>query len=113
MIKIQNIEEYYDLLKQLKETCGRFITNSYLSVAELERYIKLDRLYCLKQEFGFVFLCDEEKYYRLLYWLKAGSTLSISSSEKPIAVRTIYRENNKREELVSLEEELKRRGFQK
>jgi len=113
MRKIQKIEEYYELLKHVKETCGRFITNSYLSVAELERYIKLERLYCQEQEYGFVFLCDEEKYYRLLYWLKAGGSLNISSSEKPIAVRTIYKQNNKREELISLEEELQRRGFQK
>lgn len=108
---IQSMDEYLVLLKQSKQKCDRVFTNLYISIEVIERYINLKRLYYMQQEKGIFFLCDEEEYYRLLYWLEPKSKINISKLDKPIAIRNIYREGKKKEELVFLEKDLGRLGF--
>ncbi len=108
---VQSIDEYLALLKKSKQKCDRLITNSYISIEVLKRYITLKRLYYIQQEKGILFLCDEEKYYRLLYWLEPGKKISISKLDKSIALRNIYKEGKKKEELLLLEKNLCQLGF--
>lgn len=113
MKEIKSIDEYFTLLKEAKQSSGRLFTNSYLSIPTIERYINLKRLYYLKQEKGIIFLCDEEKYYRLLYWLDVKCEIHISKMDKPIAIRNIYKEGKKKEELLCIEKQLEDIRFEK
>ncbi len=108
---IQSIDDYLVLLKKSKQGYDRVFTNSYISIEVIKRYINLKRLYYIQQEKGIFFLCDEEKYYRLLYWLEPESKISLSKLDKPIAIRNIYKEGKKKEDLVFLEMNLGQLGF--
>ncbi len=110
---VNTYEEYLTLLKQKKQNIGKLIMNSYLSADKIERYINLHRLYYVEQEKGIVFLCDEEKYYRLLYYMGSYTEFEVPKTDKPIAIRNIYKEGNKKGELIFLEEQLEKIGFRK
>ncbi len=111
MTAIQSIDEYLSLLRQSKEKCNKTFTNSYISIEEIKRYINLGNLFYIWQDNGIFFLCDEKKYYRLLYWLEPKSRIFISKQDKPIAIRNVYKEEKKKEELLFLDACLGELGF--
>lgn len=113
MKPVNTYEEYLALLKRKKQEAGKLIMNSYLSPDKIMRYIELQRLYYVEQEKGIIFLCDEEKYYRLLYWLGSGATPEIPKTDKPIAIRNVFKEGKKKEEMVFLDEQFEKLGFRK
>ncbi len=113
MKKIENIEEYLKIIKHIKKQCRCPVTNMFWSLEAVERYIKLERLFFEERGKKGYFICDEENYYRIFYYIDANDRLDIESLSKPIAIRNIYKLNGKKNGLQEFEKELVKSGFEK
>lgn len=114
MEKLQGIEEYKALLKEVKKEHKSTFSNLYFMPKDIERDISLGRAEYEKNEAGVFFYFDEENYYRVCMCVGAGSTFSIPKRDKKLLVRNIYRKTDKdekNEKMIQFEKELQKNGF--
>lgn len=111
MDRLQGIDEYKSLLKEIKKEHKAVFSNLYFMSNDIERYIGLGRVECEKKEEGLFFYFDEETYYRVCMCVEAGAAFHISKRDKKILVRNMYRKNIPDEKLIGFEKELEKNGF--
>lgn len=93
MKRIYTIDQYKDLLKENKENSRGGLTNNYLGIHGIKKYISLERMYFETMEKGYVIYLDEGKYYRMLYCGRAENINRITPKDKPLMFRFIYDKN--------------------
>ncbi len=113
MEKVKSLKEYLDLYRQIKRQCDTPITNIYWSLDMVKRYIDLSRLYFEKQDKGGMFLCDEQEYYRGIYYVDINSEWKPPHVEKALAIRNTYKQEQKGTELEYFETKLISSEFNK
>lgn len=113
MDKVESLDRYKELLAETKEKCGRrLVTNSYMFLDEIRRYIDLGRLYYEKLENGIVFYSDEESHYRCYFHadLSGGTKRDkkIEKKDKLLLTQLLYRNERtaKESEMASWLEEV-------
>ncbi len=111
MKKVKSSKEYFELYRRLKRQCDTPITNIYLSLDMVNRYIASDSLYFEEQDRGGVFLCDEQEYYRGIYYVDISNDWKIPPLDKALAIRTTYKKEQKETELELFETKLVSSGF--
>jgi len=112
MERLQSLEVYRELLVHYKKICRRGYCNNYMAMDRVERYIYLQRIYYEKEESSLLFYIDEGNYYRLYVYLAPEKHLIIQKKEKPIMIRTVYKQNVKSEVLIGIEQDLLNIGFE-
>lgn len=111
MDKVESLDRYKELLAETKEQCGRrLVTNSYMFLDEIRRYIDLGRLYYEKLENGIVFYSDEESHYRCYFYVNPAGTAKIEKKDKLLLAQLLYRKTKSTKEL-GMTEKLKEAGF--
>ena len=75
MKRIESLKEYLDIYRQLKKQCIHPVTNMYWSLDAVSRYIDLGFMFYEMQDKGGCFFCDENDYYRLLYYVDESGQL--------------------------------------
>lgn len=111
MDRLQGLEEYEVLLKDVKKTHKSVFSNLYMTPGDIERYTGLGRVEYEKKEEGLFFYFDEETYYRVCMCVEAGGSFDISGRDKKLLVRNIYRKNKQDEKFAEFEKNLERIGF--
>lgn len=111
MERLKSIDEYKALLLQYKQICRGGYSNNYLSLDSVNRYISMQRIYYIADEYVLMFMTDEERYYRLYVQSNAMADVVIRKKDKPILVRNIYKKDKKADALLNFEDKLKQQGF--
>ncbi len=112
MERLQNLEEYKELLLRYKKICRHGYCNNYLAVDSVKRYIQLQRIFYETEDCYLLFYTDEGNYYHLHIHLAMGEHLAIEKKDKPIMVRTIFKEDVKTEALIEVERDFVNLGFE-
>lgn len=114
MKRIESLKEYLDIYRQLKKQCIHPVTNMYWSLDAVSRYIDLGFMFYEMQDKGGCFFCDENDYYRLLYYVDESGQLNNLLTGKALAIRNIYKRQEERNLLSEyIDEKLKNTGFKK
>ena len=113
MEKVVSIEQYRSIQKEFKPACRRPLLHCVWSEEQINRHIDKGRLYCLKGEWGFAFLSDEETYYQCEGYFDPAQKPGILPADKKILLRTIYQEGRTDAVRDSFEEQLIAAGFAK
>ncbi len=112
MIKqLQSIDEYKSLIEEFKKICRVPFSNIYLMPSAIDRYIKLQRAYFEKSEYGVVFYFDEGTYYRVYLYVDGKQKFQISAFDKKMLVRNTYNMKYKNEDLLHVQNRLQEIGF--
>lgn len=112
MEKIESIEQYQQLRKDVQGKYHRVATNNYMFPPQVERYISLGRLYADTFEAGVVFYTDEDTHYKAYFSVSAEVPFRILPKDKPVYMRNIYTEGKKKADLLQVEKSLTDSGFQ-
>lgn len=111
MEHISSLEVYKALLKELRTHGRPFLTNNYMSPTEVKRLIFLERIYYEMNKTGLYIFVDEEEYYRLFIHLFNAEISAIENKEKPLLIKTAYRNDQKETNSVLFDAMLKDIGF--
>ena len=111
MERLKSLQEYRNLMEEVKSVCNSPFSNAFFWPADLERYIKNDRLYYEKNNAGVVYFSDEGSYYKLSLCVDKQKPFTIESREKKLLVRSIYKEKSADWEMI--EHTLEANGFYK
>ena len=111
MESLTSLEEYKDLLKEVKTITKRPFSNIYFSLPALERFIGLDRVGYEKTDAGVLFYIDEEAYYRVYLYVDLNKELKIGKQDKRLYCRYIYRQSEKQDLHNSIQKVLTDNGF--
>lgn len=99
MERVHTIEQYKNLVKSNRDNARGGITNNYLGIDSINKYISLGRLFYETMENGYLLYLDEGKYYRMIYCGKNIAVKPIEPKDKPVMLRFIYDINtNKQQE---------------
>lgn len=109
MERLKSLQEYRDLMEEVKSVCDIPFSNVFFWPADLEKYIKSERLYYERNNAGIAFFSDEGSYYKLSICVDKHKPFTIESREKRLLVRSIYKE--KSEDWETVEHTLEANGF--
>ena len=90
MEKLKDLEQYKGLLKEYRCFLRTGVTNHYLSVFDVERYLRLGRIYFEKLSNALIFYTDEECFYRLYYMGSEVPERRLEKKEKPLFLKYVY-----------------------
>lgn len=94
MYKVESMEHYKILLTESQNGHKGMVSNSYMFLGEIQRYIDLGRFYYEKLENGIVFYSDEESHYRCyLHVDTVGTAKKIEKKDKILLAQLLYRGN--------------------
>ncbi len=113
MEKLKNMEEYKNLLGEVKSVCKHPFSNIYFMKEDIERYIMLGRGLYEKQQAGVIFYFDEENYYIVCLYVDAKKEFIINTQDKKILIKNIYKANSKKSNMLLIETKLQLLGFEK
>lgn len=78
------------------------ITNNYLSIKEIEKYLLQGRIFFEEFEEGFALLTYEEGYYRLHYTGSVQGIEGLEPKDKPQLIRYIYTDEQTKEKWIEI-----------
>lgn len=110
MEKVKTIEQYEKLVADFKKKGHRIISNNYMFIDDIRRYINMKRLYYEELENGLVFYSDEETHYRCYFYIDSLRDMKISRKDKVLLTQILYRENRINKVQV-LRDSLRESGF--
>lgn len=108
---LKNLGEYKELLLCYKKKCRGGYSNNYFTMDRVIRYIDLQRLFYETGDDYLLFFVDEGNYYRVHVHVSSETHLKIEKKDKPVMLRTVYKEGIKSDALVCLEKDLLDIGF--
>lgn len=111
MKNLKKIEEYFELVNQVKKKNTLMYSNCYLYQDEIQKLISQKRFYYEAINGGLIFYVDEKKYYETYYFLNVDTDWKIAKKDKDIVIKNIYIEGEKNKKLELLEEKLRISGF--
>lgn len=112
MIKqLQSIDEYKSLIEEFKKICCVPFSNIYLMPNAINRYIKLQKAFFEKSEYGIVFYFDESTYYRVYLYVDGERKFKISAFDKKMLIRNTYNMKHENKELLHVQNRLQEIGF--
>lgn len=111
MEQLKDLNQYLDMMKQLKRERKQFI-NDILLADEVKRYISLKRIWYIVNQAGIIFLLNEEMYYRAILCVDVNRSWSLEPLDKPVLIRSRYQSGRKKDPIVKLEQQMKENGFQ-
>lgn len=94
MEKIRDFEQYKELFGNNKSYIRSGLTNQYLAVADIKRYISRDRLFFDSFSSGVAFYTDEDEYYRIHYIGDGTVESATLKKEKPVLLRYVFTEKS-------------------
>lgn len=93
MIRIESIEQYYNLIYQAKETISNYISNNYLMSSAVESYISKDMLFYDVTESCLKIYLFQGRYYVLYLIISPNSKVEHENTALPIVSGVIYNSN--------------------
>lgn len=106
--KIQSLDEWLETLSAFKASCGRFETNCYISLPQMEEYIHEGRLrYEIISDISLWIFVLERDYYLGYYYVSKEKSLYIDPQELDVV---IYLIGSEKKYAGKLEEELLKLG---
>lgn len=91
MKKIEELDQYKELMQAIKQRCGRGVSNIYFMADEIGRYIAQGRLYVEEFDVGCVLYVDEHTYYNTAIYVEDNAIVSIPARDKRCVLRYVYR----------------------
>lgn len=91
MQKISTLEQYKNIMQEMKQRYGRGVSNVYFMADEVERYVAQDRLYIREFDAGCVFYVDEQTHYNTFIYVADDAIAPIPAREKRCVFRYVYR----------------------
>lgn len=113
MIKINNIEEYKNLVRQARQECKKYFSNNYFMPADVQRYINVGQAYYEPVGKGFLLILDEEKYYRVCLQVDTETEFTIPVLEKKTVIKNVYRRGREESCIEKIEANLRKLQFEK
>lgn len=105
---IHDLLTYNTIVKNLKSTRNKIITNCYLLPGGINYYAQQDRLSYLQINDGLLLFRDNQNFFSLYFFLfentKALNSFPFSQLEKPVIVDLIFLETNPSQSLLRVEE---------
>lgn len=111
MKSVASINEYLNILKDVKNKYSPIYTNCYMFKPEIERLIHQGRLSYEETEGGVVFYSDESTHYQAYYHVNISRKFEISKKEKDVLIRNIYVDGRKNGKLEEMEARISETGF--
>lgn len=113
MERLNSIEEYKELTRQARTICEKPFSNIYFMPNDIQRYIEIGQAYYVQVEKGFLLILDEEKYYRVCFYVDSEQEFTIPLMDKRAVVKNVYRKNKGEECPEQIETWLEQMAFEK
>lgn len=113
MERLNSIEEYKELTRQARVACKNPFSNNYYMPNDIQRYIELGQAYYEQIGNGFLLILDEEKYFRVCFYIDSEQELIIPPMDKRVVVKNVYRKDKGEECPEQIETWLKQMNFEK
>lgn len=110
MEELKDLETYGALISSIRKMGVKF-TNNNLFADDIKRFIELGRIKYDYSDRCLIFILDEDKYYRLLLHIDPDQPLDLPELDKPILIRTRFVKDKKKDGLLKLEDQIRRKGF--
>lgn len=112
MKKIATMDEYIQLLKDIKKKYSPIFTNCYMFKSEISRLITQNRFYYEEIEGGGIFYADELTHYQAYYHVNIDCKIHFNKKEKDIVIKNIYLDGRKPEKIKRIEQKIAQTGFE-
>ena len=84
---LESYDEYKDIVGEFRQKNRRYFSNVYFMRSDMERYIRLGRVSYEKAENAVIFYFDEEKYYRVCFYVSNEEKFFIGKQKKKILIK--------------------------
>ena len=110
MNRFRGMEEYNNLITDIKKNYMPVSTNCFMYFSQIEKYILQDRLLYEKYMGGLLIYIDEITYYRLYYYWNTSYPFFFEKKDKAVVIIDIYNVE-KSSEQIKMEEKFSNSGF--
>lgn len=111
MKKVDSLSQYKRLLSEVRQKNGKYlVSNSYMFIDGVQRYIDMGRFYYEQLAGGVVFYSDEETHYRCYFHLSPAGTVKLERKDKLLLAQLIYKKSKRAKEQI-LTEKIEEAGF--
>lgn len=113
MQKIDKPEQYKELMQEIKQRCGRGVSNIYFMADEIGRCISQGRLYAEKWDAGCVLYVDEYTHYNTAIYMADNAIAPIPARDKRCVFRYVYKGKDADATVEKFSKTLLANGFHK
>lgn len=111
MVRIESVEEYRALIREMRNKQRKTESNCFLMEEQIKKYIQQGRFFCQSYTEGILFLVDELNFYTAYYLWNQGAAFEDFRQDKPLMLCEYDSSGRRKDYIHAIETKLFGSGF--